>query len=314
MMVAWFATSPITRAQAGGPINLTAPDTAYEQDFDTLALSGTSSVLPAGWAFAESGTNGNTTYTAGTGSGNAGETYSFGATASVERAFGGLQSGTLIPTIGAAFINNTGSTITSLDIAYRGEQWRLGTALGTGGRTEADRLNFQYSGDASSLTTGTWIDVDSLDFVAPITGGPLGPLDGNGSTNGVDVSGTIGSLSVASGATVWIRWTDLNVGGDADGLAVDDFSITPHGGGPTARTTNNGSIDEANSGTTSATSVVSVSSSAHEGGTFDTATVDGTGPSAATVVDGDYVARSESGVLIPAGETTYTFAVVINGD
>ena len=37
------------------------------------------STLPAGWELAETGTNANMTYTAGTGSGNAGDTYSFGA-------------------------------------------------------------------------------------------------------------------------------------------------------------------------------------------------------------------------------------------
>ncbi|HEX6847049.1 MAG TPA: T9SS type A sorting domain-containing protein [Chitinophagaceae bacterium] len=65
----------------------------YNQDFNTLALSGTSSTVPAGWLFSESGTNANTIYTAGTGSGNAGDTYSFGAASNSERAFGGLQSG-----------------------------------------------------------------------------------------------------------------------------------------------------------------------------------------------------------------------------
>ena len=71
----------------------------YAQDFDTLVNSGTSTSVPDGWVFAEAGTNANTTYTAGTGSGTAGDTYSFGAISSTERAFGGLQSGSLIPTI-----------------------------------------------------------------------------------------------------------------------------------------------------------------------------------------------------------------------
>jgi hypothetical protein len=99
---------------------------AYSQNFDTLALSGTSSTVPTGWQFIETGTNANTTYTAGTGSSNAGDTYSFGAADSADRAFGGLLSGSLVPTIGASFTNNTGSVITSLEISYTGEQWRLG--------------------------------------------------------------------------------------------------------------------------------------------------------------------------------------------
>ena len=65
----------------------------YSQDFNSLANSGTSSSVPSGWSFVESGTNANTEYTAGTGSSTTGDTYSFGATGSPERAFGGLQSG-----------------------------------------------------------------------------------------------------------------------------------------------------------------------------------------------------------------------------
>src|SRR5688572_5667598 len=86
----------------------------YSQDFNTLASTGTSSTMPAGWLFAETLANGNTIYTAGTGSGNAGDTYSFGSASSSDRALGGLQSGTLLPTIGAAFINNSGNTINSI--------------------------------------------------------------------------------------------------------------------------------------------------------------------------------------------------------
>src|SRR5678810_504110 len=131
----FLAASLFLFQNSNSQVSLTGP--SYNQDFNTLALSGTSSTVPAGWLFFESGTNGNTIYTAGTGSGNAGDTYSFGAASNSERAFGGLQSGTLIPTIGAGFTNNTGGTVTSLAIAYTGEQWRLGAT----GRT--DRIDFQ---------------------------------------------------------------------------------------------------------------------------------------------------------------------------
>ncbi len=179
--------------------------------------------MPNGWGFAESGTNANTTYTAGTGSSTAGDTYSFGATGNTERAFGGLQSGTLIPTVGGCFINNTGQTITSLDISYTGEQWRLGAT----GRN--DRLDFQYSTNATSLTTGTYTDFDALDFVAPISMGATGALDGNAAANRVNVPATISGLNIANGATLFIRWNSFDATGADDGLAVDDFSLTPRG-------------------------------------------------------------------------------------
>ncbi len=203
-------------AQVGIP----ALGTPVSENFDTLASTGTSSAVPSGWAFAEAGTNANTTYTAGTGSGTGGDTYSFGAAASAERAFGGLQSGSLIPTIGAAFTNASGATITRLDLSYVGEQWRLGALA------RVDRLDFQLSLNATSLTTGTWVDVDALDFTAPVTGPAVGALDGNATANRTAKSGAITALSIPAGATFWVRFTDLNAAGSDDGLAIDDFSLT----------------------------------------------------------------------------------------
>src|SRR5919201_5912567 len=152
---------------AAGQASVIAIDSAYTQDFDTLASSGQSDALPTGWALAEAGSSANNDgrYTAGTGSNNAGDTYSFGAGGSSERAFGSLLSGTLIPMIGAAFTNDTGYTISALDIAYTGEQWRLGQ-VGRG----ADRLDFEYNLTAPSLTTASgWVDVNALDSSSPVT-------------------------------------------------------------------------------------------------------------------------------------------------
>ncbi len=49
-------------------ISLASTGVAYTQDFSTLASTGsTSSVLPAGWIYFESGTNANTTYSVNSG-------------------------------------------------------------------------------------------------------------------------------------------------------------------------------------------------------------------------------------------------------
>lgn len=210
-------------ALSAGSVSLTALDVAYSEDFNTLAASGTSSTLPNGWSIAESGTNANTTYTAGTGSGNAGDTYSFGASGVSERAFGGLLSGSLVPLNGASFMNNTGATITALDVAYTGEQWRLGTA-----DRGPDRIDFQYSLDATSLTAGTFVDANALDFASVSTTGTVGARDGNAVANRSAIAAQLSGLSIGAGATFWIRWLDLNASGADDGLAVDDFSLTPH--------------------------------------------------------------------------------------
>lgn len=200
------------------PVSMTSLNSPYTQNFNTLANGGSSSALPGGWDFIESGTNANTVYNAGTGSANAGDTYSFGPAGSAERALGMLLSNSLTPLIGAAFTNNTGRTVNSIDIAYTGEQWRMG-ALG-----RVDHLDFQYAIDASGLNAGTWYDVNSLDFSSPVTTGSVGALDGNSAST--LISSTITGLSIPSGSTFWIRWTDFNVPGADDGLAVDDFSLT----------------------------------------------------------------------------------------
>lgn len=200
-------------------INLTSFN--YAQDFDTLANTGsTGDVLPMGWFFLETGNNANETYGINNGSNNAGNTYSYGAIDSTDRAFGTLLSGSLNSIIGASFTNNSGSTITGLEITYRGEQWRLGS----NNRTTPDRLDFQYSLNATSLDSGNWFDVDSLDFIAPVTTGTVGMRDGN--ENFVEISDTISNVVIEDRETFWIRWTDFNAFGADDGLAIDDFSLT----------------------------------------------------------------------------------------
>lgn len=202
---------------------------AYTQNFDTLINSGTATTNtlppPAGFAIAETVPSGQTStvangdYRVGTGSSATGDTYSFGAAAgNIERALGSLTAGTVTPVrYGARFQNDTGITITALTVQYTGEQWRGGTAT-------ADRLDFAYSVDAISLSTGTWIDVDALDFPTPNTVTD-GTLDGNAVGNRTTLTFTITGLSIPNGSTFWIRWTDTDVTGTDDGLSVDDFSL-----------------------------------------------------------------------------------------
>ncbi len=224
MLVLCLLFTNLTRRSfaVGTTVSLTAINQAYTQNFDSLVVTGTSNVTPQGWGFNETGTSLDTNYRAGDGTANSGDTYSFGSNS--DRAFGTLQSGSLIPVIGACFTNNTGSPITSLEIAYTGEQWRLGTAA------RVDRLDFQYSIDATSLTTGSWANFDALDFSSPNTAASVGALDGNLAANKTAVTAKITGLNVANGATIFIRWNDFNATGADDGLAIDDFSLTPKTG------------------------------------------------------------------------------------
>ena len=208
-------------------VSLTALNTAYTQNFDGLANSGTSSTTLngtlAGWYILETGSNSNTTYTAGTGSDTAGDTYSYGASASTERALGSIASSKLETKFGAQFTNNTGNTIDQLVISYTGEQWRLGDVA----RATKDQIVFEYSTNATSLTTGTWTAVTALLYETTNLTGTVGLRNGNDAAYRTSLSNTIKGLNISAGQTFWIRFVDINVSGTDDGLAVDDFSLTP---------------------------------------------------------------------------------------
>ncbi|MCW5848538.1 MAG: hypothetical protein KIT87_00360, partial [Anaerolineae bacterium] len=288
--------------------SLTTLGSAYTQNFDTLsntAGSTTNNLTITGWFMTESGggARDNEQYAVDTGGSTTGDTYSYGAAGSTERALGQLRSGTLIPLFGALFTNNTGSTITSLSIAYNGEEWRLGTA----GRT--DQMNFEYSTNAVDLVTGTWTNVPALNFVTPDTV-TVGAKNGNAAADRTAISSTITGLSIANGASFWIRWNDQDASGADDGLAVDDFSLTPNAVTPVNLSINDVSLNEGNAGTTSFTFTVSLSSPAGPGGvTFDIATADGT-----ATQPSDYTQKSLTSQTIPAGSSTYSFTVLVNGD
>jgi hypothetical protein len=126
--------------------------------------------------------------------------------------------------IGVCLKNDTGKTITALDIAYTGKQW----AQNTGG---PDALNVQFSATATTLTqkgNGLWTDVPELTFTAPKSGADkFGPINGNAPENGKKITATLKPAApLAPGATFWLRWTDAPNSGAGQTLAIDDFTIT----------------------------------------------------------------------------------------
>jgi hypothetical protein len=285
------------------PISINATNTPVSESFDVLQ-SDVSPSTPIGWTFSESGTGANLTYTPDDGSSSAGDTNAFSLPANPDKAFGGLQSVALVPTIGALYRNDTGATITNLVVQYTGEQWRVGAP----GRP--DRLDFQYSTDATNLTTGTWTDVDALDFTGPDQGA-VGPRDGNASANRRFIAFNITGLSIAPAATFWIRFNDVNASGVDDGLAVDDFSVIANVTGALL-SVNDVSVLEGSSGSSVVVFfTVSLSQPATGAGvTFDVATQD----NSATTAGNDYAGVTLTGQTIPAGSSSAIFNVTVNGD
>ena len=176
--------------------------TPYNQNFNTLRSTGTNTALPAGWFLLETGTGANTSYAADAGSSTTGNTFSYGATRNTERAFGMLGSGTVQSQIGAYFINTTGATITQITISFTGEQWR------TGAVNRTDKLDFQYSLNATSLATGSWTDADLLDFNG-IPNGTVGAKNGNSASFRRTVTAPLTNLSIPTNTTFFIKWKVL---------------------------------------------------------------------------------------------------------
>lgn len=214
------STSGVALAAGSSPApSYTLTTTTYTQNFDTLANTGTSQSLPAGFQIVELGTGGaaDGSYASGTGSSNAGNTYSFGASGSTERALGSLgSSGVTTSYLGGVFTNGIGSTIDSLAFDYTGEQWRSGTATNDG-------YTFQYSLDATALDNGTWVSFSGLNYTAT-NNTNAGALNGNAVTTAV--SGTITGLSIANGQSFGFRWVDIDSTGADHGIAVDNLSIS----------------------------------------------------------------------------------------
>ncbi len=205
-------------------VSITSLATPYNQNFDgSLASTGTTgSTLPAGWLFSESGTNANTTYGIDNGASNTGNTFSYGTTGSADRAFGGLRSGNLVPTIGVGFTNNSGNTITSISVNYYGERWRAGAT------SRVDSLLFQYSTTATGIATGTFTSVNQLSYGVP-GATAITALDGNATANRTNIMYTITGLSIPNGTTFYFRWNDYDATGADDGLAIDDVIINFNG-------------------------------------------------------------------------------------
>ncbi len=207
-----------TMAQAVGSGAVSITTSGASENFDGLANSGTSDVLPQGWYFYESGGTNSTTYAADNGAANSGNTYSFGTTGSSERAFGAIASNSNQPKIGAKLQNDSAQALNELLISFTTEQWRRG------GGVAQDRMQFEYSTTASSLDDAAgWSEFTALDALSPVSAGGLNAaLDGNASANRLEVSATLTGLNVTPGASFWIRWSDINIGGADDALAIDD--------------------------------------------------------------------------------------------
>lgn len=231
-----------------GQVSYTTAGSSYLQNFDTLPATGTAgttftwtdnSTLP-GWYAALGTTSAPATIgRISDGSINSGSVYSFGVLSDADRALGSIGSGSTGPTggpqgiyYGMQLVNNTGVTLGSFTISYTGEEWRA-TGTASLNTTVQNTLSFAYSTTAASIYDTGYNSATSLDFKAPAAGSPPGytaldaAVNGNTATYQSAVSNTVTILGGwAPGASLWVRWLDINDPGNDQGLALDNLSFS----------------------------------------------------------------------------------------
>jgi hypothetical protein len=206
-----------------GQITISALNSPYTQNFDGMGATGTT--FPTDWTGIRASGSGTANQTltpvVTDGSSNSGAAFNIGTTAATERALGSLASGSTVPAIGASFRNTTGALISKISLAGAMEQWRSGSDA-----TVTENLVFSYSLDATSLNTGVWTTVPSLNLVEKlITTTTSAAVDGNLAANRTSILSDI-SLAWANNSNLWIKWTDANEAGNDGAYAIDDFSLT----------------------------------------------------------------------------------------
>ncbi len=273
----------------GGGGNTGAP---FNSDFIELFNRGEASVSIAGWSLQ---------YASATGTGNFGTS----ATQLTE-----LPSVTIGP--GQYFLIQEASGATGA--ALPTPDFIDATAInmsGTGGKVAlvSNAVTLGCNGGSAACSPA------ALATIVDLVGyGAANFFEGSAATPAL--SNTTAALRAGAGCTE----TDQNGTDFATGSpSPRNSASTPQscGGGATLSIADLSFAEGSSGGTTTATFTVTVSG-AHNQVTFDIATADGTGPSPspAIVADGDYFARFEAGISLPAGPATatYSFAVTINSD
>lgn len=224
-----FFTVPAT-----AQLSITTPGTSITQNFNTLPASGsvvfTQNTLLVGVHAERNGTG--VAVVANNGSSNAGNIYSYGTATNSDRALGAISDGEVSSNVayGIRLKNNTGATITSLQVRYVGEQWRNSGSA-------AQSITFAYLVSATPILTLSmptneavppgYTSVSALDFTSPVSGTSVavGPIDGNAIVNRSIRTSLLTGLSVPPGYEVMLRWYDADHPGDDHGLAIDDVSV-----------------------------------------------------------------------------------------
>ncbi len=215
------SATAIAQAQVFVPYAL--PGSTYSENFDSLSPAGSGipwvdGISLPGWYSNRS------TYNASDGFDSSGSLYSFGTTASTERALGAVptdSTGTI--RYGVRIRNTSSITLTEFTASYYAEWWR------EGGSTTRQQLVVDYSLNATDLVSGTYTNSAPLTFSAlPRAIGPRFPhgMNGNLPQNRIRLTDTITGLNWAPGTDLWLRWSKANDPQNDHGYATDDFQLS----------------------------------------------------------------------------------------
>lgn len=216
--------SPYIRA-----IQISNLDDPYVQNFDLLSSdAGThtwgNNLHVPGWYAVQSETGLFSRYRVDDGSSASGGLYSYGSATSNDRALGTLNTNAIgHAAVAVLFRNNSGATIRSMQLTYRGEQWRgevnaaqqiqVGYTIGT-------TINLSAEG----ILNNTLFTSISGGNMTTINDGVAGPMNGNENT--AAVSDLPLPLVLNDGQELLIRFYDANATGNDRALAIDDFEIS----------------------------------------------------------------------------------------
>ena len=146
-------------------------------------------------------------------------------TGEANRALGLLSTSTTGPSaFGLKLVNNTGVTLSSINLSYLGEVWRQ--------QPRSNSLVFGYYVDAAataafSPTNSSLTLVPALDVNFNTNAGGLLILDGSQSSNQVSVA--VSNLPIAdwtANSALWLVWQQLDSQGSAQGLAIDNLAFS----------------------------------------------------------------------------------------
>ena len=187
-----------------GQVSITSLPYSKSDNFNTPynpnSLANANATIPAGWTFSSSATAAYRGITASPGT--SGGYYGFSNT--TDSSLGALRTGAVGNiTYTVSFVNNSGSTITALSIAWNYEQWTFNNTSG-----------WDVTGTGQLATNTT---LNAADFAGTTTG-----TAGASTPRSLSLTG----LSIANGQSFGITWVTTDPTGGDNAVSIDDFSIT----------------------------------------------------------------------------------------